>query len=78
LALALAQAGCGYVSDDRTYCSEWDGRLVAWGLPTLLELRPGAAGWFHNLKDVGPATAPNGEQAFLIDPDRWVFVRASV
>lgn len=71
LALALAQAGYGYVSDDRTYCSEWDSRLVAWGLPTLLKLRPDAASWFQDLKDAGPATAPNGEQAFLIDPDRW-------
>jgi len=71
LAWALARAGWGYVSDDRTYCSEADGRLVAWGLPTLLKLRPGAVRWFPELKHAGPSTTPNGEQAFLIDPDHW-------
>ncbi len=71
LAWALARAGCGYVSDDRTYCSETDGRLAAWGLPTLLKLRPGASHWFPELKHAVPSTAPNGEPAFLIDPDHW-------
>jgi len=71
LAWALAQAGWGYLSDDRTYCSESDGRLAAWGLPARLKLRPGAARWFPELERGGTSTAPNGEPAFLIDPDHW-------
>jgi DNA polymerase III delta prime subunit len=71
LALALARAGFGYVSDDRTYCSGQDGGLVAWGLPTLLKLRPAGALWFPELQGLDPVIAPNGERAFLIDPDRW-------
>ncbi len=70
LALALAQLGFGYVSDDRTFCTKCDGRLTAWGLPTLLKLRPESARMFQEFQGLDPAIAPNGERAFLIDPDR--------
>ena len=69
LALAMTQLGFGYVSDDRTFCSEKDSRLVTWGLPTALKLRPPSAEFFQEFRGRDPDLAPNGEQAFLIDPD---------
>ncbi len=69
LALALARAGYGYVSDDRTFCSESNGRLSAWGLPTLLKLRPEAAGLFRGFQGLEPNAGPGGERAFFVDPD---------
>ncbi|MBO0910450.1 MAG: hypothetical protein J2P13_01550 [Acidobacteria bacterium] len=69
LALTLARAGFGYVSDDRTYCSKWDGRLLAWGLPTRLKLRPSSAELLQDFRGREPTIAPNGEPAFQIDPD---------
>jgi len=68
LSLALAQAGCAFLSDDRTYLSEYKGRLSAWGLPTLLKLRPDAKAWFPQMKDLVLPLAWSSEQAVQIDP----------
>lgn len=70
LALALAQAGFTYLTDDRTYLSTWEGRIAAWGLPTLLKLRLDAAEWFRELEDLRRASAMNGDRALWIDPMR--------
>jgi energy-coupling factor transporter ATP-binding protein EcfA2 len=69
LALAITRAGLKYVSDDRTFCSDQDGRLITWGLPTALKLRPPSAAFFRELCGRNPNVAPNGERAFLIDSD---------
>jgi hypothetical protein len=68
LALALAQSGFAFLSDDRTYVSEHEGRMFAWGLPTLLKLRPDAMAWFPEMKDLTPPLARNAERAIQIDP----------
>jgi len=68
LALALAQAGFAFLSDDRTYLSNCEGRLFAWGLPTLLKLRPDAMVWFPEIADLAIPFAWNKERAFQIDP----------
>jgi hypothetical protein len=51
LSVALAQAGFGFLSDDRAVCSLQDGKLFAWGMPTLLKLRPEAKAWLHGLRE---------------------------
>jgi hypothetical protein len=78
LTLALAQAGFAFLSDDRTYISGQGGRLLAWGLPTLLKLRPDAAGLFPELRDFEPGVALDGERAFQIDPERQLHLRRSL
>jgi hypothetical protein len=47
LAVALAQAGFGFLSDDRTFCSWRKGELLAWGLATTLKLRSDAGEYFE-------------------------------
>lgn len=56
LALALAQCGFQFVSDDRTFCSLQHDEVQVWGLPTLLKLRPESARCFPELQnsDVTP------------------------
>jgi hypothetical protein len=49
LALALAERGFRFVSDDRTFCSLQDEGVHVWGLPTLLKLRAEAVHWFPKL-----------------------------
>ena len=68
LALALAQTGFAFLSDDRTYFSEHEGRLLAWGLPTLLKLRPDALALFPAIKAFARPLAWNNESAFQVDP----------
>jgi len=70
LSFALARNGFAFLSDDRTFFSRPDGRLLAWGMPTLLKLRPDAAALFSELGNLEPDIAADGERAFHIDPER--------
>ena len=67
LALALARAGFAFLSDDRTWVSCRDGRLQAWGLPTLLKLRPDAVALFPELRDLEPSVLQDGRTALQVD-----------
>lgn len=69
LAVALAQAGFGFVSDDRTFCSWRKGKLLAWGLATTLKLRPDAGAFFKELQNRQPTDLQNGERGFRIEPE---------
>jgi hypothetical protein len=68
LSLALGQAGFGFLSDDRTFCSLRAGRLSAWGMPVLLKLRREAAAWFPELRDRKPGHMQKGEPVFRCQP----------
>lgn len=77
LSFALARSGFAFLSDDRTFFSRHDGHLLAWGMPALLKLRPDAAALFLELGNLEPDIAPDGERAFLIDPERQFQLRRS-
>jgi hypothetical protein len=70
LTLALAQAGCAFLSDDRTWVSWRDGTLQAWGLPTLLKLRPDAITLFPEIQHCEPAARQDGQKVLQIDVER--------
>jgi hypothetical protein len=78
LAFALAQNGFAFLSDDRTYLSQQNGRLHAWGLPTLLKLRPDAVDLFPELRSCQLGPTLDGETAFQIDPERLFRLRRSL
>jgi hypothetical protein len=67
LALALARTGFAFLSDDRTWLSNCDGRLRAWGLPTLLKLRPDAVTLFPELRRFQPSVLQDGRTAIAVD-----------
>jgi len=69
LAVALAQIGFGFLSDDRTLCSWRAGKLLAWGLATTLKLRSEAAVHFEEFKDEEPTHLLNGERVFRFEPE---------
>ena len=69
LALALAQAGFGFLSDDRTFCSCRNGKLSAWGLATPLKLRSDARKYFRELQGERAMDLPNGEKGFRLEPE---------
>lgn len=69
LAVALAQEGFGFLSDDRTFCSWQKGKLTAWGLATTLKLRSDAGNHFIELKDKPAMVLPNGERGFRFEPE---------
>jgi len=69
LAVALAQAGFGFLADDRTFCSLREGRLLAWGLATTFKLRREAGLHFEELRDEEPTHLQNGEQVFRLEPE---------
>ncbi len=69
LSLALGQVGFGFLSDDRTFCSLRQGKLVAWGLPLLLKLRSDAATWFQELRQQSPTDMWKGESVFRYEAD---------
>jgi hypothetical protein len=75
LALALVRRGLAFVSDEWVYLSRSDGRLLAWGLPTPLELLPDTVTFFPELAAMEPAEALNGELAFEVDPGQVFGVR---
>lgn len=70
LSVALAQAGFGFLSDDRTHCSLREGLLLAWGVPTWLKLRGEATGWFPALRDQELTEIQNGEPVFRLQPEQ--------
>lgn len=67
LAVALAQEGFGFLSDDRTFCSWKKDKLSAWGLATTLKLRSDAGKHFRELQAKQPKYLPNGERGFRLD-----------
>ncbi|MGA8510040.1 MAG: hypothetical protein WB762_30900 [Candidatus Sulfotelmatobacter sp.] len=69
LAVALAQEGFGFLSDDRTFCLWQKGKLSAWGLATAFKLRSDAGNHFRELKDKQPMDLPNGERGFRFEPE---------
>jgi len=69
LAVALAQEGFGFLSDDRTFCSWQKGKLSAWGVGTTLKLRSDAGNHFRELKDKPAIDLPNGERGFRFEPE---------
>jgi hypothetical protein len=69
LAVALAQAGFGFLSDDRTFCSWRKGELLAWGLATTLKLRSDAGEYFEELQGRQPTDFQNGEPSFRLAPE---------
>jgi hypothetical protein len=69
LAVALAQVGFGFLSDDRTFCSWRNGKLLAWGLATTLKLRSDAGAHFKELQGRRPTDLQNGEPSFRLDPE---------
>jgi hypothetical protein len=69
LAVALAQAGFGFLADDRTFCSWRQGRLLAWGLATTLKLRCDAGAHFKELRSEQPTDLQNGERGFRLEPE---------
>lgn len=75
LSLALAMNGDLLLSDDWTYFSCRDGRLLAWGLPTPLKLLPDAVGHFPELVGQKPAFSLNDDLAFNVDPEKVFGVR---
>lgn len=78
LSLALAQNGFAFLSDDWTYFSRRDGRLLAWGLPTPLKLLPPALEHFPQLQYMKPGTSLNGELAYEVEPQEVFGVRRSL
>jgi DNA polymerase III delta prime subunit len=67
LALALTRAGFAFLSDDRTWLSNCDGGLQAWGLPTLLKLRPDVVALFPELRRFQPSVLQDGRTAIAVD-----------
>lgn len=70
LALALTQNGFAFLSDDRTYISRSEGQTLAWGLPTLLKLRPDALHWFRGFAPFTGQPPWYKNRALWIDPAR--------
>jgi hypothetical protein len=68
LAMALSRTGFGLISDDRVFCSQSAGQVMAWGLPRPLKLRPDAVTWFEELRGQEPRNIQNGERVFHCHP----------
>jgi hypothetical protein len=75
LAVALSQAGFGFLSDDRTFCSWREGKLAAWGLATTLKLREQGNIHFKELTYQKPSDLMDGETGFRLDPERDLGLR---
>jgi hypothetical protein len=69
LSVALSRCGFGFLSDDRTYCSQADDRLSLWGIHTQLKLRRDAENWFRELKGFPPNELHKGETVFRFQPE---------
>ncbi len=67
LAMALTHMGYRLLSDDRTFCSLGQGKLLAYGLPRPLKLRSDAGSFFEEFRDRHPVDVQNGENVFLCD-----------
>ena len=69
LSVALARCGFGFLSDDRTYCSRADDRLLLWGIHAQLKLRCDADAWFPELKGHAPNEIHKRETVFRFQPE---------
>ena len=69
LAVALARMSFGFLSDDRTFCSDQGGELAAWGLLSDLKLRPEAGKWFPELKGPSSSKAEEGKPEIRLLPE---------
>ncbi|MBZ5514402.1 MAG: hypothetical protein LAN62_06095 [Acidobacteriia bacterium] len=67
LAVALAQVGFRFLSDDRTVLSLTSEGLTAWSVLPGLKLRPDARSHFDGLADLQPAPLWGGEEAYRVD-----------
>jgi len=64
-AVALMRLGFRALSDDRTFCSIREGKLVSYGLPRPIKLREDAGSWFEEFQGRKPRDVQNGEAVFL-------------
>lgn len=64
LAIAMARAGFGFLADDRTFCSQTNGVLRAWAIPSAPKLRKASAIWFPELEDEATETDHKGETVY--------------
>lgn len=69
LAMAMTAAGFSFLSDDRIFCSQKQGRLLAWGMPRPLKLRREGAAWFEQFQDRQPCDVQNGELVYHCEPN---------
>jgi HPr Serine kinase C-terminal domain len=69
LSVALAQRGFSLISDDWTYISREENKLIAHGLGAPVKLLPDAVRHFPELRGRTPITWFNGELAFELTPD---------
>jgi hypothetical protein len=67
LSVALSQGGFNYVSDDWTYLSHRNGKLVAHGTSAPAKLLPDAVNHFQKLEGFSLRTSMNGELAYSVD-----------
>jgi len=70
LATALGRLGWALLSDDWTYVSERQSRLIAYGLSSPVKLLPDAVRFFTDLATLTPRPSLNGELAYEFDPHR--------
>ena len=68
LAAALAQRGFAFISDDWTYMTKQQSRLVAHGLFSPIKLLPDTVRFFPRLREFVPRKTLNGEIAYEMDP----------
>jgi len=68
LAVSLSLNKFAYLSDDWTYFSQSDSRVLAWGLPTSVKLLPDTLRFFPQLTNTNLALSLNGELAYEVDP----------
>ncbi len=68
LAVSLSLNKFAYLSDDWTYFSQSDSRVLAWGLPTSVKLLPDTVRFFPQLTSTNLALSLNGELAYEVDP----------
>ncbi|WP_260738637.1 phosphoenolpyruvate carboxykinase (ATP) [Tunturiibacter lichenicola] len=67
LSVALSQGGFNYVSDDWTYLSQRNEKLVAHGTSAPVKLLPDAINHFRTLQDFSLQTSMNGELAYEVN-----------
>jgi hypothetical protein len=67
LAAALVQSGFDYVSDDWTYLSKREDRLVAHGTSARMKLLPDAVLYFPELAERPVTASLDGELAYLVE-----------
>jgi hypothetical protein len=68
LTVAVAKAGAALISDDWTYVSHKDRKLLAHGLRVPVKLLPDAIRYFRELHALEPHVSMNGELAYEFDP----------